>query len=145
TRVFSPAGLSGSHQVVVTVTDSGGASVLASIYFRLIDGLPVLDPEADTDGDGFSDALEGFGDHDDNGIPDYLDNMPASNILPQQGNTTDAFLIECDPGVRCGLGLFARAGVSGGVQVLDEELGTLDDLNVDPAFEPAGGVFDFAI
>lgn len=144
-RTLDPSGLTGSHQVQVTVTDSGGASVQASAYFRVVAALPVLDPNTDTDQDGISDEVEGTGDADDNGIPDYLDNMPSPNILPQQGNTTHSYLIECDPGVRCGLGLFARGGNSGGVQILDNELGTLDNLIVDPAFEPVGGIFDFAI
>ncbi|WP_053094149.1 S-layer family protein [Cellvibrio sp. pealriver] len=144
-RTFDPAGLAGSHQLKVTVSDSAGASVQSSAYFRVVSSLPVLDVNTDTDKDGINDELEGTGDTDDNGIPDYLDNMPSSNILPQQGNTTNAFLIECDPGVRCGLGLFARSGASGGVQILDQEIGTLDDLVIDPAFEPVGGVFDFAI
>lgn len=144
-RVFDPTGLRGSNQVMVTVADSGGASVQASVYFRVIASLPVLDINTDTDQDGITDGLEGTGDTDDNGIPDYLDNMPSTNILPQQGATTNAYLIECDPGVRCGLGLFARSGSSGGVQVLDGELGTLDNLIIDPVFEPVGGVFDFAI
>ncbi len=144
-RTFSAAGLNGSHQVQLTVTDSAGAPVQASIYFRIIASLPVLDVNTDTDRDGFNDQQEGTGDTDDNGIPNYLDNMPSPNILPQQGNTSNAYLVECDPGVRCGLGLFARGGTSGGVQVLDEEVGQLDGLVVDPAFEPVGGVFDFAI
>nr|WP_324258970.1 DUF4347 domain-containing protein [Cellvibrio fontiphilus] len=144
-RVLDATGLSGSNQVQLTVTDSAGASVRASAYFRVVASLPVLDVNTDTDRDGINDSLEGTGDNDDNGIPDYLDNMPSPNILPQQGNTTNAFLIECDPGVRCGLGLFARSGASGGVQVLDQEIGQLDNLVIDPAFEPVGGVFDFAI
>ncbi|WP_333797218.1 fibronectin type III domain-containing protein [Rheinheimera sp.] len=144
-RTFSAEGLTGSHQVQLTVTDSAGASVRASIYFRVIANLPVLNPNTDTDGDGKNDEQEGTGDSDDNGIPDYLDNMPSTNILPQQLVTTNAYLIECDPGVRCGLGLFARSSNSGGVQLLDNEIGTLNDLVVDPAFEPVGGVFDFAI
>lgn len=144
-RTFDPTGLNGSHQLQVTVVDSGGASVQASAYFRVVSALPVLNPNTDTDQDGINDQLEGTGDTDDNGIPDYLDNMPSPNILPQQGNTTNAFLIECDPGVRCGLGLYARSSGSGGVQVLDQEIGQLNDLVVDPAFEPVGGIFDFAI
>jgi hypothetical protein len=144
-RTFDPSGLVGSHQVQVSVTDSAGAVVQSSVYFRVISALPVLDMNTDTDNDGINDALEGTGDTDDNGIPDYLDNMPSSNILPQQGNTTNAYLIECDPGVRCGLGLFARAGSTGGVQIQDDELGTLDGLILDPVFEPVGGIFDFAI
>jgi autotransporter-associated beta strand protein len=144
-RVIDPTGLSGTRQVNVTVTDSAGASVLASVYFRVVTSLPVLPPDTDTDGDGLDDLLEGTGDADDNGIPDYLDNMPSSNILPQQGNTTNAFLIECDPGVRCGLGLFARSSTSGGVQVLDDELAALDGISADPTFKAVGGIFDFVV
>ncbi|MBT1062760.1 tandem-95 repeat protein [Bowmanella sp. Y26] len=142
---FDPADLAGAHQVQVSVTDSAGAEVQASTYFRVITALPVLDANNDTDRDGINDALEGSDDSDDNGIPNYLDNMPSPNILPQQINTTSSFLVECDPGVRCGLGLFARSGNSGGVQVLDHELGTLNDLTTDPIFEPVGGIFDFTI
>ncbi|AQT59134.1 hypothetical protein B0D95_02815 [Cellvibrio sp. PSBB023] len=144
-RVIDPTGLSGTRQVNVTVADSAGASVLASVYFRVVTSLPVLPPDTDTDGDGLDDLLEGTGDADDNGIPDYLDNMPSSNILPQQGNTTNAFLVECDPGVRCGLGLFARSSTSGGVQVLDDELAALDGISADPTFKPVGGIFDFVV
>ncbi|HEY9042199.1 MAG TPA: Ig-like domain-containing protein, partial [Rheinheimera sp.] len=142
---LDPSGLVGVQRVQVSVTDSANANVVASAYFRVIDALPVLGSNKDSDKDGINDLLEGSGDNDDNGIPDYLDNMPSSNILPQQGNSTNAYLIECDPGVRCGLGLFARSSNSGGVQILDEELGTLDDLIVDPAFEPVGGIFDFTV
>jgi hypothetical protein len=144
-RVIDPAGLSGTRQVNLSVTDSAGASVSATAYFRVVATLPVLSPDTDTDGDGFDDTLEGIGDSDDNGIPDYLDNMPSPNILPQQIQSTTAYLIECDPGVRCGLGLFARGGISGGAQVLEDELATLEGITVDPAFEPVGGIFDFVI
>jgi plastocyanin len=145
TRVFEPAGLNGSHSVRVTVTDSAGASVQTNIYFRVVSSLPVLDADTDTDQDGISDQLEGTGDYDDNGIPNYQDNMPSPSILPQQGNITNAYLIECDPDVRCGLGLFARGSTSGGVQILDEEIGSTDELIIDPVFEPVGGIFDFEI
>jgi hypothetical protein len=144
-RSFDPTNLTGGHQVQVTVTDSAGAVVQAQAYFRVIASLPVLNEITDTDQDGISDELEGAGDTDNNGIPNYLDNMPSPNILPQVGNITNSYLIECDPGVRCGLGLFARGSTSGGVQVLESELGSLDDLIIDPAFEPVGGIFDFTI
>ena len=144
-RSFDPSTLTGSYEVSVAVTDSAGAVVSAQVYFRVVANLPVLSAGNDTDLDGVSDTLEGTGDTDGNGIPNYLDNMPSPNILPQQGNVTNAYLIECDPGVRCGLGLFALGGASGGVQIQDEEVNTIRDLVVDPAFAPVGGIFDFAI
>jgi len=127
------------------VTDAGGATANAQLHFRIVASLPVLLPNTDTDADGVNDVDESLGDSNNNGIPDYLDNMPSSNILPQAGNTTNSYLIECDPGVRCGLGKFALTGNSGGVQILNEELGTTGELIVDPAFEPVGGIFDFVI
>lgn len=144
-RTFDPAGLSGSYEVKVTVTDSAGAAVQGQAYFRIVNQLPVLNPGVDTDNDGVGDVMEGTGDSDGNGIPNYLDNMPSSNVLPQIGAVTDAYLVECDPGVSCSLGLFARSGTSGGVQIMNNEVSTLRDLIVDPAFSPVGGIFDFAV
>jgi hypothetical protein len=144
-RVFATTGLTGVHQALVTVTDSGGASVQAELSFKVVASLPVLTADADTDNDGTSDLDEGADDSDSNGIPDYLDNMPSSNVLPQVGLITDAYLIECDPGVRCGLGLLALTGNSGGVQILDNEVATLGSLVKDDKFVPAGGIFDFVI
>ena len=144
-RVFSPSGLSGAHKVLVTVTDSGGASVQAELSFRVVASLPTLSVNEDVDNDGVSDLDEGINDSDGNGIPNYLDNMPSSNVLPQVGLITDSYLIECDPGVRCGLGLLALTGNSGGVQILDNEVETLGGLVKDDKFVPAGGIFDFVI
>ncbi|MBQ1783816.1 MAG: fibronectin type III domain-containing protein [Gammaproteobacteria bacterium] len=142
---FDPAALSGTAAIAVTVTDSGAATAQSAAYVRVVPELPVLAADVDSDGDGIDDQSEGSGDGDGNGIPDYLDNMPSSNILPQQVSQTNAYLIECDPGVRCGLGLFALGGSSGGVQVLNNELGSIGQPPQDPAFEPVGGVFDFVI
>ncbi|MFL2495054.1 MAG: hypothetical protein ACJ0RL_05475 [Porticoccaceae bacterium] len=36
---------------------------------------PVLASDVDSDGDGISDADEGYGDSDGDGIPDYADNI----------------------------------------------------------------------
>jgi|GEM_PF-428064 len=145
TRVFNATGLTGSHQVQISVTDSAGAQVQAQLNFRVLASLPILSADVDTDSDGIDDDLEGIGDSDGNGIPDYLDNMPSSNILPQQIVSTNRYLIECDPGVRCGLGLLAMGSSTGGVQILDSEVATLGDLKADASFTPVGGIFDFAI
>jgi hypothetical protein len=144
-RVFNSAGLSGSHQVQVAVTDSAGAVVQAQLYFRVVNTLPTLSSTIDTDKDGLVDELEGSGDSDYNGIPDYLDNMPSSNVLPQQVTVSNAYLVECDPGVRCGLGLFALRGTTGGVQILKDEVSQINGIVIDSAFDPVGGIFDFAV
>ncbi len=146
TRVFDPSALTqGAYQVSVRVQDSAAGQSQAQLNFKLVATQPVLSADEDTDNDGISDLDEGLNDSDQNGIPDYLDNMPGTNVLPQVGIVTDAYLIECDPGVRCGLGLFALKGNSGGVQILNDELGALVDVIPDATFTPVGGIFDFVI
>lgn len=144
-RIFNPINLTARHQVQVTVTDSAGASEQIQHYLRVVPSLPILNLDTDTDGDGINDLVEGLGDSSGNGIPDYLDNMTSINVLPQVGLITDAYLVECDPGLRCGLGKFALMGNSGGVQILDAEIGIGNELVSDEAFDPVGGIFDFVI
>ena len=146
TRVFDPASLAqGAYQVSVRVQDSAAGQSQAQLNFKLVATTPVLSADEDSDSDGVSDLDEGLDDSDQNGIPNYLDNMPGTNVLPQVGVITDAYLIECDPGVRCGLGLFALKGNSGGVQILNDELGALVNVIPDATFTPVGGIFDFVI
>ncbi len=146
TLVFNPAALSeGRYMASVTVTDSEGASDTATLYIVVVAALPNLSDQDDTDGDGIDDEAEGTADTDDDGIPDYQDNIPALNVLPEIGNQTNSYLVECDPGVRCRLGQFALLGSSGGVRLEDEDFETQDDLSTDTAFEFSGGIFDFEV
>ncbi|HMW71993.1 MAG TPA: putative Ig domain-containing protein, partial [Cellvibrionaceae bacterium] len=143
TLVFDPKTLSGVHRLLVTVTDSQGASAKTQLNFNLAARLPVLDAAKDTDQDGINDQDEGLADSNGNGIPDYLDNLASNNLLPQVGAVTQAYLLECDPGVRCGLGEFVLGGTSGGAQILDNEVVSLPGLSADTAYKPVGGIFDF--
>src|SRR5690606_39180640 len=97
TWVFDPAGLDGRQRLEVAVSDSAGASAVTEMHFRVVNEWPVLDSEVDSDGDGIDDLAEGFGDSNSNGIPDYLDNMPSGNVLPQTIVVTGAYLLECEP------------------------------------------------
>ncbi len=144
TFVFDPSGLSaGVYKVKVTATDSGSASDTANLYVQLVSSLPTLDA-SDSDGDGTDDATEGTADTDDDGIPDYLDNISAVNVLPEQANQTDSYLLECDPGVRCRVGQFALQGNGGGARVEQAELLSQGAAN-DTAYEYSSGIFDFEI
>ncbi|MGM8228467.1 Ig-like domain-containing protein [Cellvibrio sp. ARAG 10.3] len=145
TFVFDPAGQAGLRKLEVVTTDSAGGVDTSYLYFLVLPSLPVLDAGTDTDEDGIDDLTEGTSDTNSNGIPDYLDNMPSSNVLPQVIISTTSYLIECDPGVLCGIGQFALGGGSGGVQVLNDELGVTEGLVADEDFEPVGGIFDFVI
>ncbi|MFO1369154.1 MAG: Ig-like domain-containing protein [Marinagarivorans sp.] len=141
--VFDPQALSGVHSLLVSVTDSQGASAKTQLNFNLAAKLPTLEVSKDSDQDGISDAAEGLTDSNGNGIPDYLDNLASNNLLPQVGTVTQAYLLECDPGVRCGLGEFVLGGTTGGAQILDNEVTSLPGLAKDNAFTPVGGIFDF--
>jgi large repetitive protein len=141
-RVFNPATLSGTQKVLVKVTDSAGASVNVQLEFVVVTTAPVLSSTADTDGDGTNDLAEGSGDSNGNGIPEYLEVTRPLNVLPQTSVNQSSYLLECDPGVLCGLGSAALKGSSGGAQVLNIEIGG-SDLLADKVFTPVGGVFDF--
>jgi large repetitive protein len=144
--IFDPLNLTpGRYRAEITVADNDNATDTASINFRVVNETPVLSASNDSDGDGIDDLTEGMADSDNDGIPDYLDNISASNVLPEVANTTNSFLVECDPGVQCRLGQFAIMGESGGVLLSQEDLASQEDLGIDPSYEPTGGVFDFEI
>ncbi|MFZ5604495.1 MAG: beta strand repeat-containing protein, partial [Pseudomonadota bacterium] len=146
TLVFDPSALSeGRYLAQVTVTDSEGATDTATLYFLVVAALPDLSDQEDTDGDGVDDETEGTADSDDDGIPDYQDNITAPNVLPEVGDQTESYLVECDPGVRCRLGQFALLGSTGGVRLEAEDFDQQDDLETDAAFAFNGGIFDFEV
>ena len=144
TMIFDPSNLSiGRYTAVLTATDSQGATGSAYVHMVLVDELPVLSASADTDNDGTNDAAEGTADTDEDGIPDYLDNITALNVLPGSALVTNAFLVECDPGVSCRLGQFSALGLSGGASMNQDDIELQDDLVNDDSYDLHGTIFDF--
>ncbi len=144
---FDPASVTpGVYRVALKATDNANQplSTTKELLVKIVKELPVLG-SGDSNNNLTSDKDEGFGDNNGNGIPNYLDNMPSTNILPQTITTSNAYLLECDPGVRCGLGQFALGGKSGGVQILNSELGGANEVPQDEKFTPVGGIFDFTV
>ena len=76
TFVFNPAGLvPGVYAVRVTVTETGTQPTLSSsaeLLLNLVSAAPVLGPD-DSDFDGIPDDVEGYGDTDNDGLPNYHD------------------------------------------------------------------------
>jgi len=139
TFTLSSAGLAaGIEKITLTVTDNGEIplSTSANIYLEVRVALPDLTSE-DTDGDSIPDDLEGLGDDDNDGIPDYLDVPSACNVMPEQAHETQGFLVEGDPGV-C---------LRKGSTVVDNELGALElkptEVTADDQAQNVGGLFDF--
>jgi hypothetical protein len=147
TLMVDPAPLNaGVYEVVVTVTDDGEPreTAAARLRLRVVASLPALGAE-DTDADGASDASEGYGDSDLDGLADYRDASVPANALPAQGPDAGGALVEADAGLSLRLGPTAFAAEQPGAIVSEEMIaqfapgGRKDDLpNV-------GGYFSFTV
>ena len=133
----------GVYEVAVTVTDDGdpAESGMVSVRIRVLTSLPQLD-DTDSDGDGISDAEEGYADADQDGIPDYLDAHSALNVMQETSGEPQSFLVECDAGNACRTGMMAMAGSSGGALVSQDQAATLLQ---DADYNNVGGLFDFEV
>ena len=134
---FDPIDLPvGIYHIALAVTDLDDVAFTDRNQVTIkIEQIPVTLSDNDSDNDGIPDNVEGQGDDDNDGIPDYLDNISQCNVLPENVNVTDSFLLEGDPGVCLQLGGSALTG-SNGALIDDEQNMDLDSLNI-------GGVFDF--
>jgi hypothetical protein len=130
--------------LAATVSDDG-APILSSSADTLLRRLlsePDLDSAADTDGDGESDANEGFGDADGDGIPDYLDNIDETYLVP--AGPAQGQIMQAAMGNIIRLGDCAFALGAEGVWIDQSQLGEApcepDPNNVYPS-----GLFDFQV
>jgi hypothetical protein len=102
----------GIYGVRVQVTDDGIpiASTNVSTLLKVVSASPVLDSDVDSDGDGVSDADEGAGDSDGDRVPDYLDDLPHTNMLRM---SDDGRVLETNTGLQLRLGptVFERGGI----------------------------------
>ena len=140
---FDPAAVSpGAYTLNVTATDNADipASGYATLNLVVVEALPIL-TDADSDVDGISDEDEGFLDSDDDGIPDFLDAITATNVVPASAGNQTSFLLECEPGIQCRLGLSSLGSLGGGALV---DAGT-SNIPTDSDFNFVGGIFDFVI
>ena len=102
--MIDPATLTeGIYRIRLDVADDGvpvGTNT-ATAMVRVVATLPALSADNDADGDGLSDADEGYGDSDGDGIADYLDATSAANsvTMNEQG-----YMLEVQPGLKLRLG-----------------------------------------
>ena len=108
-----------------SVTDSGVESLntSASATIKILAAAPVLG-DTDSDGDGVTDADEGFGDSDNDGIPDYQDNIAESYLAPV-GDSGQ--VVQSSVGTSIVLGDTAFADGNNEVGIDEEDVGTADD------------------
>jgi len=152
--VFDPSSLKpGFYKVVAAVTDSANPPGLTNVELQLqvLPGPPDLTGN-DTDGDGPTDTVEGFGDSDNDAIPDYVDSITmAPNVLQQQALRTDRFVIRTLSGLSLRLGDISGAVGSGSALVSTQDIGRLGSGEGSPAtnsvdtYINSAGYYDFEV
>lgn len=144
---FDPATLpAGAYQILALVSD-GNASSKAEIWLKIAVNIDTLSDFLDSDGDGQSDADEGLGDDDGDGIPNYLDDsrQPQHQIPLPNGKAMQA-----PAGTRLKLGQSAFAGNGKNAGTSLEDLssygGAGSGISInDNGFSADSEIFDFVI
>ncbi len=149
---FDPASVAaGDYRLRVTVSDDADPPALLRLsqLIRIEEQVTQLSNDSDTDGDGVSDADEGYNDADGDGIEDYLDDNADVTVLPADDGTA---VMQTEPGLRLKLGEASLAS--------DKRVGLIDDEDVsqivddaqqpldnaeDDEFEHPLGLFDFEV
>ncbi|WP_156420245.1 Ig-like domain-containing protein, partial [Rheinheimera sp. EpRS3] len=142
--VFEPASLSsGVYRIALSATDNAAEplSSTAEIYLLVQDVLPVLD-NSDSNNNLIPDNVEGFGDSNSNGIPNYLDPGFDCNVIPEQLASIVQFVAEGEPGICLRKGAAAALSNTGGIQ-----LTAVDQQWLEPDMQATniGGSFDFIL
>jgi hypothetical protein len=145
TFTFDPSVLTpGLYTLRLSVSD-GTASDSTELSLNVVASAPVL-TTANSDGEGADDQSEGYGDSDNDGVPDYLDAIPTGNVLQQQSGVSNSHVVETEDGLNLHLNHFALLSGNGRSEVsmadIESQGGMADDA-VHYAYP--GGLFDFAI
>jgi hypothetical protein len=151
---IDPIGLSpGIYKLGVTVTDDGSPNlgIVNTLYFEVVNTLPVLTNE-DSDGDGIDDVDEGYGDADNDGIPDYLDGLSNPALMQTRAGIYDKWLLNAQAGLTIRLGKFSLAAGHHNARLSAQDisqiagsLGGVVPANAADSFVNLGGLFDFEI
>ena len=146
---IDPVGLTpGIYTFKVTVSD-GTASGKAELLVKVEAALPTL-TAVDSDADGINDDVEGTGDSDGDGIPDYLDSsILARNVLQEKRLVATQYLMETEPGLALSLGQTALQAGGHNTSVSDTDVQSFANNGAgavaDDGFAYSGGLFDFNV
>ena len=128
----------GAITIFVDVSDGMDSITVSSSAVVLVTA-PTLAFDADTDGDGISDAAEGYGDSDGDGMPDYQDNIAASNLVPM-----DNGFMQTEACTLVSLGAASLVMGDNNVTVSESELVALG-MVVDAGYDYPSHLVDFAV
>ena len=138
--IFDPADLDvGVTEISAEVSD-GTNIVTVYVDVNIIDQAPVLSDQADSDGDGLTDADEGVGDIDGDNIPDYQDSISNPNVI-----AADFGVLQSEPGTIITLGARALAAGRNMVSIMNESAIGASLLEADPTYEFANNLIDFEL
>lgn len=132
----------GVYPISLSVTDDGepAQSTQTEVYLEITAVLPIL-TDADSDGDLIPDSQEGYGDQDNDGIPDYQDAISACNVSPEEVSQQKSFLVEGEAGVCLRKGASSAGNESGGSLLTEQDLA--NSIGSDTEAINVGGIFDY--
>lgn len=147
---IEPAELApGVYRVNATATDDAANPLSTSrhLTLRVVETLPAL-AAGDDDGDGIDNVTEGLKDSDDDGVPDYLDNLSEPTVQPTQLPNTFA---QTDPGTRLAVGEAAIVSGTYTPDISQADLAAWAETQeaaapaLDDQYESAEQLFDFEV
>ncbi|MAZ24434.1 MAG: hypothetical protein CMK41_01475, partial [Porticoccaceae bacterium] len=122
---FDPSTMdTGVVDIAVDVSD-GVNTTMSHLSINVIESMPVLSSDVDSDGDGISDLGEGMGDDDRDGVPNYLDAISQSNVIPN-----NVSVAESEPGTSMILGSVALGAGDYDISVSEAEAGASDTTDI---------------
>lgn len=145
TFTFDPSALRpGIYMLTAQITDADDTAYgdTNSLFLQVVDSLATLTGQ-DSDGDGIPDDVEGYKDTDRDSIPDWQDPINECNVLPEEREFVNGYLVEGDPGVCLRIGDGAIRGQTGGAQIIEDDMSRLAGLAPDDQAQNVGGIFDF--
>ena len=150
--VIDPSELkSGIFSIAAKATDSAEVVSTTEVKtdFRLMEAAPVLSSDLDSDGDGVSDADEGYDDSDNDGIVDYMDNIVEPNLAPVGEDSS--VVLHAPVGTQIILGEMAFSSAKNSVMVSKEQVvNVITKLNnsldiIDRDYSYPYGLYDFVV
>ncbi|MHC6648279.1 tandem-95 repeat protein [Alteromonas sp. HB246098] len=144
---FDPALVApGVYAVTLLVADSENPTLVSSrtIYIEVVQTLPEL-TGADTDGDGLPDNIEGAGDADLDGVPNYLDSIALCSLAPEIAGESAQYLVESNAGTCVSAGEYTRGTSNAGVLLLADDSAVTSRIPTDTEANNVGGLFNFDV
>ena len=143
----------GVYQLTVVASDDDATNPLygsAVITLTIREESIVLSNTTDSDNDGTDDQTEGFGDRDEDNVPDFADSVDESNLLaiyPIGGEpTAGAWFVETEPSLSIKLNLLSSGTANYSPLLVSESIVDENDTDQsDNGYTYDSGIFDFIV